>query len=75
MSIIGLLLLVTIILNYLQKTLIDEYKRRLDETYKNSDEVLEYCLMSIIKHSVQEDVQDFETANRCQELIKNLKNK
>lgn len=75
MSIIGLLLIVATVQDYLQKTLIDEYKKALEETYKSLNEVLEYCLMSIIKHSIQDDVQDYETANRCKELIKKLKDK
>ena len=50
----------------------DEIKR----SYANTDEILEYCLRDILKQAIADDVQDYETADRCFRLIKSLnKNK
>ena len=76
-SFIGAITLLTHVLNYFQKTLIERYKvllkdyyDKLDEAYTKDDEVLKYCLAQILKQSIEKE--DYETAKRCQELLKQL---
>ena len=75
MLIMGIIIIVALVLNKIQAILIDEYKKELDKAWKSSDVVLEYCLQQILKQSIQEDVQDFETAHKCQSLLEHLKAK
>ncbi len=81
-TLIGLCLLVTItsltfnilyykLLNFYRSRL-NSYEVRLNESYKYSDETMKFCLNAIINNSIKDDVQDFETAKRCQELINKL---
>ncbi len=72
-TILAICLIAAAIQIYLQKRIINAYKERLNEHYKYSDEILRFCLMFIIEYSIKDGVQDYETANRCKELINNLK--
>jgi hypothetical protein len=74
-SFVGAITIVTHVLNYFQKTLIERYKmllkdyyKKLDEAYTKDNELLKYCLAQILKQSIEKE--DYETAKRCQELLK-----
>lgn len=76
-SILGAITLLTTVLNFLQKALIERYRLllkdyydRLNEVYANDNEVLKYCLMQIMKQSIESE--DYETAHKCQDLLNTL---
>jgi hypothetical protein len=56
-----------------QRTLIDLQHKEIARSYANTDEVLEYCLRDILKQSIADGVEDFETAARCQKLLEQLR--
>lgn len=59
-----------------QKKLIQLQADEIKRSYENTDVILEYCLRDILKQAIADDVQDYETADRCFRLIKSLnKNK
>jgi len=72
-SFMGLITLVTHVLNFFQKQLIKNQQKILkfykDDRTKN-DEVLKYCLNHILDEAVARN--DYETANRCKEALMNL---
>lgn len=72
MTLMAVLFLVEGYLNVKLKAMIAAQKEVLDRLYKNNDEVLEYCLKCIMAHALKEEVQDYETANRCKKLIEEL---
>ncbi len=67
----SVLLVLMIIINRIDKILIKAYKDRIDKIEGAYDEVLDYCLTRVLKDSI--DKEDYETATRCQQLLKKLK--
>lgn len=66
-----LLIIYNIDVNKQNKLLRDE----IQIAYKHSDIMLEFCLNKLLEEAINENIEDFELAQECQRLIKQLKEK
>jgi len=63
------------IVDGIQKRIIRVLKKSIDDAVSRNDEILNWCLRYILKDSLRDEVQDYETAQKCANLLKDLSNR
>jgi len=70
-ALMAVLLIIYGVLLSIQQRIINMYQKQLKDNYKQSNEVLNYCIRRILKDSI--DSEDYETAKRCQDILEEFK--